>query len=149
MATTAVDRVFLDTNILVYATLQTAPLHSIAQRRIHDLQRAGIEIWVSRQILRELLATVTRPQSFSQAIPIAVAAADVARFQSAFRIAEDGPGVMANLLTLCLAIPVGGKQIHDANIVATMQTYGIDKLLTHNTVDFARYQSLITVIPLV
>ena len=56
---------------------------------------------------------------------------------------------MADLLTLCLTIPLGGKQVHDANIVATMQAHGIGKLLTHNTVDFARYQHLITVIPLV
>jgi predicted nucleic acid-binding protein len=70
-------------------------------------------------------------------------------FSRLFVLPRTAQASWPNLLTLCLAIPVGGKQIHDANIVATMQTYGIDKLLTHNTVDFARYQSLITVIPLV
>ena len=30
MATTAVDRVFVDTNVLVYSTVVTAPLHAVA-----------------------------------------------------------------------------------------------------------------------
>ncbi|MEH2170887.1 MAG: hypothetical protein V7K41_30400 [Nostoc sp.] len=42
----------------------------------------------------------------------------------------------------------GGKQVHDANIVATMLVYGIPQLLTHNTSDFARFSGLITVLPL-
>ena len=41
------------------------------------------------------------------------------------------------------------KQVHDANIVATMQVYGIDQLLTHNVADFARFQPRIAVLPLV
>jgi len=34
---------------------------------------------------------------------------------------------------------IGGKQVHDTNIVATMQAYGIPALLTHNTKDFERF----------
>ena len=45
-------------------------------------------------------------------------------------------------------IPSGGKQVHDANIVATMLIYGIPQILTHNTADFARFSELITVLPL-
>ena len=39
--------------------------------------------------------------------------------------------------------------LHDANIVATMQAYGITQLLTHNEKDFDRFSSLISVQPLV
>ncbi len=35
-----------------------------------------------------------------------------------------------------------------ANIVATMQAYGIRHLLTHNTDDFKRFSGLITVLPI-
>ncbi|WP_148650020.1 type II toxin-antitoxin system VapC family toxin [Nostoc sp. NIES-3756] len=52
------------------------------------------------------------------------------------------------LLTLMAEIPSGGKQVHDANIVATMLVYGIPQLFTHNTTDFARFSELITVLPL-
>ena len=33
---------------------------------------------------------------------------------------------------------IGGKQVHDANIVATMLAYGISSVPTHNTADFKR-----------
>ena len=46
-------------------------------------------------------------------------------------------------------ITIGGKQVHDANIVATMQAHGLRRLLTHNTADFARFGALIQVEPLV
>jgi predicted nucleic acid-binding protein len=41
------------------------------------------------------------------------------------------------------------KQVHDANITATMLVYGIESLLTHNIADFQRFSHLITVVPLI
>ncbi len=46
-------------------------------------------------------------------------------------------------------IPAAGKQVHDTNIVATMQVYGIIGLLTHNVADLTRFAALITIVPLV
>jgi len=46
-------------------------------------------------------------------------------------------------------VSLGGKQVHDANIVATMQAYGISHLLTHNIADFKRFESFITIVSLV
>ena len=50
-----------------------------------------------------------------------------------------GPVVTDRLLALCREVSVGGRQIHDANIVATMLAYGERRLLTFNTADFRRY----------
>lgn len=58
------------------------------------------------------------------------------------------PLVLDHLLRLAERVRVAGKQIHDANIVATMLAYDISDLLTHNTVDFVRYSDWITVIAL-
>ena len=58
------------------------------------------------------------------------------------------PNVL-DLLHLLNTIACAGKQIHDANIVATMLTHGIQKLLTHNVADFSRFASQIIVIPLI
>ena len=44
--------------------------------------------------------------------------------------------------------PIGGAQVHDANIVATMQVYEIGQLLTNNGADFARFSEAIAVLPL-
>ena len=43
------------------------------------------------------------------------------------------------LVTLCREVPTGGRQIHDANIVATMLARGERRLLTFNAADFRRY----------
>jgi hypothetical protein len=53
------------------------------------------------------------------------------------------------LLNLIAAIPCGGKQIYDANIVATMLAHGVPKLLTYNVARFSRFAGHITVLPLV
>jgi hypothetical protein len=52
------------------------------------------------------------------------ALADVAGFTNNFEILEDGPAVGAQLLQLCRTVPVAGRQVHDANIVATMLVHG-------------------------
>ena len=69
------------------------------------------------------------------------AIADVRRFQSVFEIAEDGPLVFERLLVLLAIYPVAGAQVHDTNIVATMLTHGIKRLLTFNAQDFRRFAS--------
>ena len=43
---------------------------------------------------------------------------------------------------------MGGRQVHDANIVATMLVYGILPLLTNTTEDFTRFSSFIRLLPL-
>jgi predicted nucleic acid-binding protein len=143
------DPVFVDTNVLVYATVAEAPLHEAAQQAIETLEQSGADLWISRQILREYLATLTRPQNFTTPITIATLVAQIQAFELQFQLAEDNTAITQNLLTLVEQIAIGGRQIHDANIVATMQSYGILRLLTHNIADFARFAHLITVIPLV
>ncbi len=142
------DKVFLDTNILVFSNATQAPLHQAARRAIQELYDAGAELWISRQVLREYLATLSRPQQFANPQPPAVLIADVRHFQDRFRVVEDSPRVTEQLLALMEQIAMGGKQVHDANIVATMLAYGIPSLLTHNTDDFARFSGLITVVSL-
>jgi predicted nucleic acid-binding protein len=142
------DSIFLDTNILVYASQIQSPFHQVAMEAIQDFYNAGVELWISRQVLREYLATLTRPQQFANPLPIAIVIQDLRYFYNRFQVAEDNFLVTERLLTLMETISIGGKQVHDANIVATMLIYGIPNLLTYNTVDFARFSELITVLPL-
>ncbi len=141
-------KIFLDTNVLVFSKAVRAPLHEIARQAIEEQYAAGAEVWVSRQVLREYLATLSRPQTFSNPQPPDILVADVRYFKSHFFIAEDTSQVTERLLDLIQRVPIGGKQIHDANIVATMLTYDIPTLLTNNTDDFKRFSHLITVLPL-
>ena len=44
-----------------------------------------------------------------------------------------------------ISIYFSSKQVHDANIVTTIQAYGIPDLLTHNTKDFERFGEVIRI----
>ncbi len=147
--TTSVSSVFVDTNVLVFAQLNGSPFQSQAQAVLQQLHSCGSMIWISRQVLREYLAAMTRPGALTGSIPIASLAGDIQYFATQYRIAEDTAAVTTALLRLLSSIPTGGKQVYDANIVATMQTHGITQLLSHNTADFARFAGIVQVIPLV
>jgi predicted nucleic acid-binding protein len=149
MTSRAVNAVFVDTNILVYAKLALSPFHSTAINRLKNLESQQIDFWISRQIFREYVSVMSRPGIVAGSIPMPSLTADVRGFAGRFRIAEDNPLVSDSWLSLLEQIPAAGKQVHDANIVATMLTYNIDFLLTHNTSDFTRYSGLITLLPLI
>jgi predicted nucleic acid-binding protein len=101
-------------------------------------------LWISGQVLREYLAVVTRPQGRLPAFPMAAALERVRFFSQRFWIAEDGPEIRSRLLMLLATYPTAGKQVHDANIVATMLANGVTHLLTNNAADFRRFGTLIT-----
>jgi len=148
MATTAGKDLFVDTNVLVYLTVQAAPGHAAARVALDAARQSGNVLWLSRQILREYIATLTRQQPFSIPLPVTTVVTEVGRLMTTFRIAEDGPAVTTHLLSLLGQVSCTGKQVHDANIVATMPAHGIPKLLTNNIKDFTRFAPFITVIPL-
>ena len=148
MTTAAADALFVDTNILVYANVTTAPEHHHAVACLTEIDAVGLEAWLSRQILREYLAVLSQPGITHSPVPLSALPQDIEDFESSFSIAEDGPTVTKALSNLLRRIPAAGKQIHDANIVATMQVHGVRRLLTHNGADFARYAVDITVLPL-
>lgn len=145
---TNVNAVFIDTNILVYANLALSPFHQLAQQRLRLLNEQECELWISRQVLKEYLSAMTRSNVLIGKIPITSLAEDVRYFARRFHVAEEDSNVTLRLLSLIEQVEVGGKQIHDANIVATMLVYNIRQLLTHNTDDFSRFREFITVLPL-
>jgi predicted nucleic acid-binding protein len=145
---TTAASVFVDTNVLLRATITAMPLHREAADLIAAQRSQGATLWLSRQVLREYLAVVTRPQTFAVPLAAADAIGRVRTFQSLFVVADDTASVTAHLLLLLRDYPTGGKQVHDANIVATMLAYGISTLLTQNSDDMNRFSDKIAIIPL-
>lgn len=137
---------FIDTNVFVYSNTPEDPRHDAAREQLELALQSGEALRISRQVLREYLAVVTRPQVWSIAISREEALTDIERLITEFEILEDGPLVTTLLIELCRAVPMGGRQIHDANIVATMLAHGERRLLTFNTADFRRYGDRIEVV---
>ncbi len=137
---------FVDTNLLVAYMNVDVPEHLNARTILDNAFQEAEPMRISRQVLREYLAVVTRPQSWSSPVAMVDALDDVDRLIGAFEILEDGPEVTEALIALCREVPVGGRQIHDANIVATMLAHGERRLLTFNTADFRRYSDRIALV---
>src|SRR5580692_9912856 len=100
MTRSGTDRVFIDTNIALYAHLSRSPLHAAARGRLEELENAGVELWISRQTIREFLQATTTPGMLTGAVPIPALLADVRHMLDRFRIAEDGPAATEQLLFL-------------------------------------------------
>lgn len=147
MATMAVKSLFVDTNVLVFANVAEAPLHKVALSKLQAYRESECKVWISGQVLREYLAVRSRAEFQKKSSDLSMLVDRVRFFESAFNVAYDSPATLDKLLMLVKKVEVAGKQIHDANIVATMLTHGIKHLLTDNVDDFKRYSSLITVVP--
>jgi len=77
--TTSRRPIFVDTNVLVYATIVSAPFHEQAQKTLQTLWESEDDLWISRQVLREYAMVVTRPQSFMQPLDSAATLTGVYR----------------------------------------------------------------------
>ncbi len=141
--------VFVDTNVLVYATIAESPWHAVASRALRDRRSAGETLWISRQVIREYINTILRLQAPPRLLPAPDVVAAVRLFKAHFRVADDTDAVTERLLRLVERVPMGSGLVHDANVVATMQAYAITHLLTHNSADFARFAHLVTIVPLI
>ena len=133
------DAVFLDTNVLLYASRPAAPHYSTARAKLQALDLAGQPMWISTQVLREYFAVATRQQAAHGAIDAAAALRDIQGFEARFEVAQETPAVFRRLIGLLASVPIGGRQVHDANIVATMLKNGVSRLATFNVRDFQRF----------
>jgi predicted nucleic acid-binding protein len=137
----------VDTNLFVTAANPRDAACDRANQALQAAAQSQPRACISGQIIREFYTAVTRPivvNGLGWTATEAVAAAEnmIARFD----FLPDTPDVATRLLWLAGKYGVSGKQIHDANIVATLLAHGEKKLLTLNTEDFARYADVIDII---
>ncbi len=142
---TDADPLFIDTNVLIYANVAGAPLHEQALNALKAAHQSERPLWISRQVLREFIATRTRPQTFAQPSTPEVVIERVRYLEERFQVADDTAAVTGQLIKLLAEFTIGGKQVHDANIAATMLAYDVPCLLTHNVKDFERFAEVIRI----
>ena len=91
---------FIDTNVLIKARILEAPDHDIARERLSRALQEPEPLRISRQLVREHLPVVTRPQSWPAAITREEAIEDARQLLGSFEVLEDGPIVTESLLSL-------------------------------------------------
>jgi predicted nucleic acid-binding protein len=139
----------VDTNVFLAATDRSRAEHQGAAAVLNQWPREGTVLYASGQILREYLGVATRPVAQNGlGLRADEALANVRAIRRRVQLlAEDGK-VSDRLLALVEEVACGGKQVHDANIVATMLVHGVESLVTLNVADFARFDEQVRLISL-
>ena len=138
------DKIFIDTNILIYIIDEDSPFHEESKESFSKIEKNS-QLWISRQIIREYSVITTRTDLIAKPLNSKELIDDIIIFENLFTIADDTYNTTKSLLELINKYNISGKKIHDANIVATMIENNIEKLLTKNNNDFKRYEEILLV----
>lgn len=131
---------FLDTNVLIYASIKQAPEYQTVRSFVENHLSRKTPLFISRQVLREYLSVLSRFQPNFDIIPKQTLILWLNAWRQRCQILDDNAAVMDTLLNLYATTSFAGKQVHDANIVATLFSHDLDTLVTANTRDFARFK---------
>lgn len=132
-------KVFLDTNILLRMILTQMNQHAEVDALVKRIIREGAELWINGQVIREFIVQATHPRTLAEPLTIEQVVREIETMKPLFQIADETAAVRDKLLELLQQYPTQGKQVHDANLVATMMAYEIDTLLTLNVDDLKRF----------
>lgn len=140
-------RCVVDTNVLVYATVDAAPLCDESRLWMAELQRQNVELCVTPQICREYLVVLTGDPVFDRDFTSAEALDVLAQLRKSLRLLFPSQEALDELFRLVRQYEVAGKRIHDANIVAVMGAKEISHLATYNRQDFAQFEEVTLLSP--
>lgn len=141
------ESAFLDTSLVVAATVEVHPSHAAATRVVDAIVTQGYALCISPQICREFMVVLTRQPVSGRVFSVEEALAALSVWTTGCALLEETESVHQEWLDLVKRHGVHGKQVHDCNIVATMKAHGIRRLITRNPADFKRYHQEILVEP--
>jgi predicted nucleic acid-binding protein len=137
--------ILLDTNLLARITNSADPDCAVSRAAIQKLLAAPEGVIIVPQNLYEFWAVATRtpgaPPAGQNGLGMTPEQASqwLAFFQRRFTLLADRSDLSARWHVLVKSCRVRGFRSHDARLVAAMESYGIDRLLTFNGNHFAGY----------
>lgn len=142
------ERVFLDTNILVYAADELSPFHSKAKEIRDKAARGKSKACISLQVLTEFYSAVTNTKN---EIPLSPKKAkkEIESYLRNDFIIKLSPRekTIRRMIDLAQIKGVKGQNIYDTRIVATMLDNGIKRIYTNNDKDFAGFGEIKVINP--
>ncbi|MBN2440289.1 MAG: type II toxin-antitoxin system VapC family toxin [Spirochaetales bacterium] len=135
------DRLFLDTNVLVYLADENSPFFKKTNDLYESLSRK-YEFWICRQVLREYAVIVSRPDFTTIQLSSKQIVEDLNSWENNLYVADETIEVTNKLKDLIELYGIRGKRIHDTNIVATMIENRIKFLFTYNINDFKHFKEI-------
>ena len=137
-----------DTNLLLRLADPASPQHVIATQALAQLLGKGDEVYLTPQNFIEFWAVATRPldaNGFGWSRERTTK--EVTELQERFPLLPDSADIFTRWLELVKQLPIHGKRVHDARLVAVLQTHAIEHLITFNASDFTAFPSLSLVDP--
>lgn len=83
------EKVFIDSNILIYTSNQLSPFHEKAKSKLEELEMQQDQVWISRQIIREYFVVVSRIMLLNQRYDPKQLIEMEQMFHQVFRIADE------------------------------------------------------------
>lgn len=143
-----IDRVFLDTNILLEATDQGRRFHTQATGVLRDFAKRRWSLHCNAQVLREYLVVATRPESANGlGLTVSDAVANIRQFRRKVALVLEPAVCIDTLLTWAERHGMCGMKLHDLQILVAAYHGSMDALLTGNTKDFPVIEEL-AILPL-
>jgi predicted nucleic acid-binding protein len=141
--------VFIDTNILIYASLKDfePEKHRQSQKALKEIMRKTTSVFISSQIIREFFAVVTNPRYVKTPLSAKQANSQITFFQSIFTVLPVTETTAVLACDLAEKHNITGQKIHDTTIAATILESNISRLLTFNTKDFKIFEEITTISP--
>jgi predicted nucleic acid-binding protein len=72
---------------------------------------------------------------------------ELEKLRRLFRVLSSTPGVLEVWQRVVPTLGITGKQTHDAHLVAVMEVYSINNILTFNTGHFGRFSNIAVIDP--
>lgn len=134
--------ILTDTNILVRLANKSDALFQVAFNAVAKLHRRGETLHITPQNLIEFRHVATRPTAANGlGLSVTTTEQQAADFETKFPLLPDSADIYPAWKSLVQAVPIIGKKVHDARLVAVCHAHGISHLMTFNLADFAPMSS--------
>ncbi len=141
-------RALIDTNVLIYATLEGDRRFGASQKLLLDDQDDELERFISVQNLAEIFSNLTGPKmSVPDSPALARKKIEAIASLSTIQVLPLTADIQRIALELCEKYDIRQQKYFDIQLVATMVAFGISTLLTENTSDFTDLDELKVVNP--
>lgn len=141
-------RVLVDTNILLRSAQPNHPLCAQATRSVSKLIRQKDAVFFCSQTIAEFWNVATRSTDQNGlGLSHAEVLQEVGSIEKLLTVLPDIPAIYTAWKGIVGNHRVQGVKVYDARLVATMNVYAVEAVLTFNTDDFKRYNRITALHP--
>jgi predicted nucleic acid-binding protein len=141
-------RVLVDTNILLRSAQPNHPLCAQATGAVSKLIRQNGVSFFCSQTIAEFWNVATRPvHQNGLGLSNEEVVREVASIETLLTLLPEVPAIYDTWKKIVSKYRVQGVKVYDARLVATMDVYAIESVLTFNAADFKRYTSITALAP--